>query len=185
MGGNRAYRIFEDRPSGEVTKCQEFEERGRGGRERSVATAAAAAAAAAVVSANEEGEKERRENWRRPKNALCAQHQGGQYRDKIERITYRIPSVHTEKENGKCHVGRAKEEEEKEEGRARARAHGDGTNARKREPRKIRERAFTCVENLVRYRGPRPLQDGKGGHRGTNTIKEATARTTWNGQRAA
>lgn len=28
-----------------------------------------------------------------------------------------------------------------------------GTNARKREPRKIREHAFTCVENLERYRG--------------------------------
>jgi len=28
----------------------------------------------------------------------------GQYRDKVERITYRIPSLHTEKENGKCHV---------------------------------------------------------------------------------
>lgn len=28
----------------------------------------------------------------------------GQYQDKVERITYRIPSVHTEKENGKCHV---------------------------------------------------------------------------------
>lgn len=27
------------------------------------------------------------------------------------------------------------------------------TNARKREPRKIREHAFTCVENLERYRG--------------------------------
>lgn len=26
------------------------------------------------------------------------------------------------------------------------------TNARKREPRKIREHAFTCVENLERYR---------------------------------
>lgn len=24
----------------------------------------------------------------------------GQYRDKVERITYQIPSVHTEKENG-------------------------------------------------------------------------------------
>lgn len=28
----------------------------------------------------------------------------GQYQDKVERITYRIPNVHTEKENGKCHV---------------------------------------------------------------------------------
>lgn len=35
---------------------------------------------------------------------------------------------------------------------ARALARDAGTNARKREPRKIRERAFTCVENLERYR---------------------------------
>ncbi|KYN40259.1 hypothetical protein ALC56_05204, partial [Trachymyrmex septentrionalis] len=27
-----------------------------------------------------------------------------QYRDKVERITYWVASVHTEKENGKCHV---------------------------------------------------------------------------------
>lgn len=31
-------------------------------------------------------------------------------------------------------------------------ARGVGTNARKRESKKIRERAFTCVENLDRYR---------------------------------
>lgn len=31
-------------------------------------------------------------------------------------------------------------------------ARDGGTNVRKREPRKIRERAFTCVENLERYR---------------------------------
>lgn len=33
-----------------------------------------------------------------------------------------------------------------------ARARDGGTNAGKREPRKIREHAFTCVENLERYR---------------------------------
>lgn len=67
----------------------------------------------------------------------------GQYRDKVERITYRIPSVHTEKENGKCHVARAA---------VGGGVGSGGTNARKREPRKIREHAFTCVENLERYR---------------------------------
>lgn len=67
----------------------------------------------------------------------------GQYRDKVEWITYRIPDIHTEKENGKCHVAGG--------GRSRARRSGR-TNARKRESRKIRERAFTCVENLDRYR---------------------------------
>lgn len=36
--------------------------------------------------------------------------------------------------------------------RARARARDGGTNAGKRESRKIREHAFTCVENLERYR---------------------------------
>lgn len=35
---------------------------------------------------------------------------------------------------------------------ARARARDGGTNAGKRESRKIREHAFTCVENLERYR---------------------------------
>lgn len=49
----------------------------------------------------------------------------GQYRDKVEWITYRIPGVHTEKENGKCHVaggGRSR-------GCSLARARIGGTNA--------------------------------------------------------
>lgn len=80
--------------------------------------------------------------------------------------TYRIPSVRTEKKNGKCRNGRSRTL---------------AGRTREREPRKIRERAFTCVENLEKHRGPDAREQG--GHRGTNTIKEA-ARTTWNGRRA-
>lgn len=58
----------------------------------------------------------------------------GQYRDKVERITYQIPSVHTEKENGK------------------RRAQDGRTNAR--EKGKIRE--HICIREKIwkRYRGP-------------------------------
>lgn len=62
----------------------------------------------------------------------------GQYRDKVERITYQIPSVHTEKENGKRHVAN----------RASVRAQDGRTNARKGEPRKIREDIYVYVKNL-------------------------------------
>lgn len=67
---------------------------------------------------------------------------------------------------------------------ARAFARDGGTNARKGEPRKIRERAFiymyTCVENLgeVSERVAVATSGKQGGHRGTNTIKDAVARTT-------
>lgn len=94
----------------------------------------------------------------------------GQYRDKVERITYQISSVHTEKENGKRHVAN----------RASVRAQDGKTNARKGEPRKIREHIHTCI----REKSGKGIEDrdgyiGKiGGHRGTNTIKEAMARTT-------
>lgn len=43
----------------------------------------------------------------------------GQYQDKVERITYRIPSVHTEKENGKCHVAGGRSRERTMVGRTR------------------------------------------------------------------
>lgn len=101
MGGNRAYRIFEDRPSSEVTKCQEFEEKQEEKRK-----------------ANAIGKEKKVRKRETPEECtLCGRK--GQYQDKVERITYRILSVHTEKENGKCHVA------------DRARDAG-GTNARKR-----------------------------------------------------
>lgn len=86
----------------------------------------------------------------------------GQYRDKVERITYQIPSVHTEKENGKRHVAN--------------RAQDGRTNAK--EKGKIRE--HICI----REKSGKGIEDRDGyigkieGHRGTNTIKEAMARTT-------
>lgn len=46
----------------------------------------------------------------------------GQYRDKVEWITYRIPGVHTEKENGKCHVAVAADRADARS-LARSRAH--------------------------------------------------------------
>lgn len=90
----------------------------------------------------------------------------GQYRDKVERITYQIPSVHTKKENGKRHVAN----------RASVRAQDGRTNAR--EKGKIRE--HICI----REKSGKGIEDRDGyigkieGHRGTNTIKEAMARTT-------
>lgn len=85
----------------------------------------------------------------------------GQYRDKVERITYQIPSVHTEKENGKRHVAN----------RASVRAQDGKTNAREkgkiREHICIREKSGEGIEDRDGYIGK--IEEP----RGTNTIKEA------------
>lgn len=96
-----------------------------------------------MESKRDRKEKRGREKREKTPEECTLRGRKGQYEDKVERITYRIASVHTEKENGKCHVAGGGS-------RARARALLGRTRGK---GRKIRERAFTCVENLERYRG--------------------------------
>lgn len=94
----------------------------------------------------------------------------GQYRDKVERITYRIPSVHTEKENGKCHVARAAAV-------AVCRQRRDEREKKGAEENK-RARVYVRGKPGEISRGwPHSRYEVVGrGHQGTNTIKEAGAR---------
>lgn len=86
----------------------------------------------------------------------------GQYRDKVERITYQIPSVHTEKENGKRSESRERPRAGWQDEREKR-----GTEKNKRGHICIREKSGKGIEDRDGYIGK------IGGHRGTNTIKEA------------
>lgn len=57
-----------------------------------------------LVKANARLEERKSAKTRDARRMHFARARKGQYRGKVERITYRIPSVHTEKESGKCHV---------------------------------------------------------------------------------
>lgn len=75
----------------------------------------------------------------------------GQYGDKIGQITYRIPNVHTEKENGKCRNGRRI---------ARALAHVGGTNERKGTEENKRARVYVRGKP-GKASGPRSLHENR------------------------